>query len=364
MDTRRTARIAILVVSLALLLPVGLLAVPSGAATPMVAAAPAGAAVDRVPEVGWRSQTVSLEVRGYTLTGEEAQPATWAGTGLWVGPDLLATNAHVVVRAISIVGEDDAGSSFTFPRVLALDLERDLALLRSSRASAARPVRYARRPTDPRSLRGADVEAVGNTGGLGQSLYAGHIVNVVDVDGEERILHDAAVSHGASGGPLFAADGRLLGLNSAIQPQLRFSIAVPAWTVEDFVRVAGTDPGVPLDGLFMPQSAEDLPLETIVRQPLCLSPGEHTAITLELGGPTDLFVAALPARDDLPYLMAVGVPHAEPIALAMGAGEQARAVTMPGGGPVQIVLALPVAAPVPLCLSITAQRAAWEKRLP
>ena len=53
--------------------------------------------------------------------------------------------------------------------------------------------------------------AVGNPLGIMGSVNMGHVSNLNGSD----IVHDAAVNHGSSGGPLINAEGQVVGVNSA-----------------------------------------------------------------------------------------------------------------------------------------------------
>ena len=64
----------------------------------------------------------------------------------------------------------------------------------------------------PSPQRGEAVVAIGFTGGINIRMYAGEVLALHAYDGNEVIQSSTAFDSGASGGGLFTADGRLVGL--------------------------------------------------------------------------------------------------------------------------------------------------------
>jgi V8-like Glu-specific endopeptidase len=133
------------------------------------------------------------------------------GTGFFVTPDLLVTNAHVTdghgfvtVRLIS--GETAQG------RVERSSSQVDLAVVRVSvrpeamqilQLGAAGPVRA-----------GQEVIAIGSPMGLQNTVTRGIVSALRTSSGIELIQTDAAINPGNSGGPLLNRDGRVIGINT------------------------------------------------------------------------------------------------------------------------------------------------------
>jgi S1-C subfamily serine protease len=196
-ERRRGRRLALLVLAL-VLLP----APPVGAFAPEV--------LDSVV-------SVLPKWPGYAQGGRPQLPpgAAPEGTALAIrAGGYLATALHVVAQAESITIRLADGRRR--PAVLVgADPASDLAVLRAEADLPVLPVA----PGDPPL--GAPVCAVGNAFGLDLSVTCG-VVSAVRRSGvgfnrvEDFVQTDAAVNPGASGGPLVDAEGRLVGLLSAI----------------------------------------------------------------------------------------------------------------------------------------------------
>jgi S1-C subfamily serine protease len=136
------------------------------------------------------------------------------GTAVAVAPGgYLATALHVVDQALSVTVRLPDGRHVP-AAVVGRDAASDLALLKV--AAALPPLPYA-----PEPALGAPVCAVGNQFGLDLSVTCG-VVSALHRAGtgfnpvEDFVQTDAVVNPGASGGALVDAQGRLVGLLSAI----------------------------------------------------------------------------------------------------------------------------------------------------
>jgi len=309
----------------------------------------------------WRSQTLALTVKGFVLAGEEAKEAEWGGTGVWMAPGLLVTNAHVALRGLEIEAKDDLGAPFRVDRIVALDPRRDLALLRAVEETDVMPTTLVARPENPADLRGERVLVIGNTGGLGLARYEGLIINVASILGAEHVLTDAAIAGGASGGPLYLFDsGDMVGLSHSVSPTLRLALAVPAWDVQRLATAAGESPGVPLGDVFQPTAAP--PMEEFARDQGCLPPGKGGQFPIQLVGPTDLVLGVKVSEDEREF--AFGLVSGETVLMeGTAAGQLIRAYTMPGSGVVTFVVGNP-SETEPLCAEVVVARLAWEQRMP
>lgn len=172
-------------------------------------------------ETAWRVASPSVVTveptwPGYKRPGFGAPKGTAPeGTGVAIlEPGLIATAAHVVARATSVTVRDGAGKRVT-AKIVAIDRQADLALLRVDMAIQPLTVALDRPAT------GAHVCVIGNAFGLDLSITCG-IVSARARKGigfnriEDFIQTDAAVNPGASGGALVDEEGRLVGLVSAI----------------------------------------------------------------------------------------------------------------------------------------------------
>ena len=142
------------------------------------------------------------------------------GSGIVISPDgLVLTNSHVVGSAKEIRLRDVEGI-VTDARVLGVDADTDLALLR---ADGARDLRYASLGNSKNLRRGQLVVAIGNPLGFESTVTAGVVSalgrSIRSVSGrtiEDVIQTDAALNPGNSGGALVSSNAEVIGINTAI----------------------------------------------------------------------------------------------------------------------------------------------------
>jgi S1-C subfamily serine protease len=142
------------------------------------------------------------------------------GSGIVISPDgLVLTNSHVVGSSRQIRLRDIEGI-VTDARVLGVDPDTDLALLR---ADGARDLRYASLGNSQNLRRGQLVVAIGNPLGFESTVTAGVVSalgrSIRSVSGrtiEDVIQTDAALNPGNSGGPLVSSSAEVIGINTAI----------------------------------------------------------------------------------------------------------------------------------------------------
>lgn len=147
----------------------------------------------------------------------QQQPRRAVGSGFIVDRNgLVITNNHVVDGAAKVSVTLSDGTERT-ARVLGRDSKTDIAVLRIEGGGSFQPIEWG----DSDSVRvGEDVFAVGSPFGLGNSVTAG----IISARGREIgagpyddfLQVDAAINSGNSGGPLFDANGRVVGVNTAI----------------------------------------------------------------------------------------------------------------------------------------------------
>jgi S1-C subfamily serine protease len=155
-----------------------------------------------------------------TAAGQDARGRGGIGSGIVISPDgLVLTNSHVVGSSKQIRLRDTEGV-VTDARVLGVDPDTDLALLR---ADGVRDLRYASLGDSKTLRRGQLVVAIGNPLGFESTVTAGVVSalgrSIRSVSGrtiEDVIQTDAALNPGNSGGPLVSSAAEVIGINTAI----------------------------------------------------------------------------------------------------------------------------------------------------
>lgn len=138
------------------------------------------------------------------------------GSGVIVTKDgYLLTNNHVVENADEVMVALTDGREFP-ARVVGKDPKSDIAVVKID-AKDLPAIEIA----DSDKIEVGDVVlAVGNPFGVGQTVTTGIVSATgrgsLGLDYEDMIQTDAAINPGNSGGPLVDADGRLIGINTAI----------------------------------------------------------------------------------------------------------------------------------------------------
>jgi S1-C subfamily serine protease len=155
-----------------------------------------------------------------TRTREGRNGRGGTGSGVVIAPDgLVLTNAHVVNGARD-VRLTDSEARTTEARLLGIDPDTDLALLR---ADAARSMPFAPLGNSKTLRRGQLAIAIGNPLGFESTVTAGVISalgrSLRATSGrmiEDVIQTDAALNPGNSGGPLVSSRGEVIGINTAV----------------------------------------------------------------------------------------------------------------------------------------------------
>ena len=202
----------------------GIVKTPAVEAPQSAAVARAGnhaSLADMVEAVG--PSVVQVDAKGSARTyatpfGYMRQPGRAAmGSGFVIDPSgIVITNNHVVDGADKVQIKLHDGTERS-ARVLGTDEKTDIAVLRIEGGGRFQAVPWGNSDT----IRvGESVFAVGSPFGLGNSVTSG----IVSARGREIgagpyddfLQVDAAINSGNSGGPLFDANGRVVGVNTAI----------------------------------------------------------------------------------------------------------------------------------------------------
>ena len=188
-------------------------ATPEAAPTPTLVGDPAVALPD-LPDLVDRVMPSIVQIR---------VGASGTGSGMVIDRHgHILTNRHVIENATSIVVELPDGTTAT-AEVMGSDAGNDLAVIRAELpAESLTPATFG----DSGAVRvGEPVFAIGNPFGLGFTVTSGIISGLGrESDGEPGghrirgvLQTDAAVNPGNSGGPLFNADGEVIGINTALE---------------------------------------------------------------------------------------------------------------------------------------------------
>jgi hypothetical protein len=161
---------------------------------------------------------------------------THLGSAVVIAPGELVTSCHVVEKA-KIIAVSHGGPRFS-AQIHYRDPSRDLCQL-TARGIKAPAVPFA----DEASLRvGAKVYAIGNPRGLELTLTDGLISGLRrDPDGKlEAVQMSVPVSPGSSGGGLFDAYGKLVGIVTfSVKDAQNLNFALPAAWVAELPKRAG-----------------------------------------------------------------------------------------------------------------------------
>ncbi|MBP3959530.1 tetratricopeptide repeat protein [Gemmata sp. G18] len=164
------------------------------------------------------------------ITHDRQWRASGTGSGFLVGTQrLIATNYHVVAKAYSahIVLPDK--TKVAVVGVAAFDRDADLALLALVGQVDASPLELAEGGLP---AVGAKVYAIGNPLGLANTLSDGLVSGHRQIDRITEIQTTAPISPGSSGGPLLAADGKVVDVTTAtFRSGQNLNFAVPASSV-------------------------------------------------------------------------------------------------------------------------------------
>ena len=170
--------------------------------------------------------SVFVTVAFATFDDVRSGKAMAIGSAVAIGRRTLVTNCHVVDGSGMVsIGKDDAIIGLV--RLTARDLERDLCILETTGGLDLPPITEMRGFDDLEV--GERVYAIGTPSGLERRLSEG-IISALRPGGSptDRIQFTAPIPPGSSGGGLFDAQGRLIGVTTfvAAGQTLNFAVAV------------------------------------------------------------------------------------------------------------------------------------------
>lgn len=159
------------------------------------------------------------------------------GSGFIVGADgTIITNHHVIKDAERVSVTLDDGQTLE-AKVVGRDPRTDIAVLK---VATDKPLPFIQLGNSRAVRPGEWVVALGNPFGLGGTVTAG-IVSAVGRDigagpYDQFIQIDAPINQGNSGGPLFAQDGAMIGMNTAILSPHGGSVGIGFAVPSDLIR--------------------------------------------------------------------------------------------------------------------------------
>ncbi len=166
--------------------------------------------------------------------------AVGEGSGFLISADgYIVTNNHVIENAAEITAITNEGVTYS-ARLIGTDPRTDLALLK---IESAEPLPFVRIGDSDKARTGDWVVAIGNPFGLGGSATAG----IISARGrdlragpyDDFIQIDAPINRGNSGGPVFNADGDVIGVSTMIYSpnggSVGIGFAIPAAQVVEVV---------------------------------------------------------------------------------------------------------------------------------
>ncbi|MAU34016.1 hypothetical protein CL689_00045 [Candidatus Saccharibacteria bacterium] len=193
--------------------------------------------------------SITTETAQYDWFGRQAI-SSGAGSGVIISEDgYILTNNHVIDGADSVYVTTTDDKEYE-ANVVATEPDADLALLKVANVTSLRAAELG----DANDLQvGQDVYAIGNAlgqypnsvtkgiiSGLGRPITAvssGLRGNLQEF--EDLIQTDAAINSGNSGGPLVNADGKVIGINTAVAGQAQnIGFSVPINRAQDLIQRA------------------------------------------------------------------------------------------------------------------------------
>jgi S1-C subfamily serine protease len=151
--------------------------------------------------------------------------AQFQGSGFFIRPDCIVTNAHVIKQATLIRAKMLSGKTVTIKEVIAADANADLALLQtdvSCSDAAILTVDYAA------PVEGEPITVISNPQGNHWKITQGQVGTTWEFqDSGPRIAITASILPGSSGGPVLNQQGRVVGIavaHTAAADDLNFAI--------------------------------------------------------------------------------------------------------------------------------------------
>ena len=225
-------------------------------------------APDKKPEAREILTTADLVEQATVMILTQGSKGAGMGSGFFITPDLIFTNAHVAMEPSARVLVCNKATGSPLPGAVAAITTangRDYALIRLSNKTGIRPlaIKEQARRTDrisawgfPGAVTGGDPKfaalLAGDVTAAPEVVYTEGTISVVLERKPPLIVHSAVISQGNSGGPLVDENGTVIGVNTLIrldgESYRQSSMAIAASDIIAFLK----EQGVP----FVPASAK------------------------------------------------------------------------------------------------------------
>lgn len=146
------------------------------------------------------------------------------GSGFFVGPNLIATNYHVIEGVTeAFCYTNSSAAKYEIEGYVAVDKDVDLVILKVKGLNKPAIKMATSTPTP-----GQEVYVLGSPKGLPATITDGIVSGLRDWDGTKLIQISAPISHGSSGGPVLNANGLLVGIAvGAFEDGQNLNFAIP-----------------------------------------------------------------------------------------------------------------------------------------
>ena len=170
------------------------------------------------------AQSAELVYKNNVNSTVTIETETGQGSGFFVGPNLIATNYHVIEGASeAFCYTNSSASKYEIEGYVAVDKEVDLVILKVKGVNKPAIKMSTSTPTP-----GQKVYVLGSPKGLPATITDGIVSGLRDWDGTKLIQISAPISHGSSGGAVLNANGLLVGIAvGAFEDGQNLNFAIP-----------------------------------------------------------------------------------------------------------------------------------------
>lgn len=147
-----------------------------------------------------------------------------------INDDVLITNYHVIEGAAKIEAVDENDVVYSVKSVIAVDEEKDLAILRFTGNTKIKPLKLA---DSSKVTKGTKVIAIGSPLGLKNTVSTGIVSSIRGYEMDNIIQITAPISSGSSGGALFTENKKVIGVTFAgMENGENLNLAIPSNVVK------------------------------------------------------------------------------------------------------------------------------------